>query len=93
MGKQQYKFSDNVRFGMLPKVEQKIITKSTNRAATRGIDHTSICTQEIGAMLTCFEANSWKTGDCLSEISAMHACVDEHKGDPVCLYIYIYIYK
>lgn len=83
MGKQEYKFSDHVRFGSLPKVERKVITKMTNRSATKGIDHTAICTGEIGAMLACFETHAWRTGDCLGEISTMHACVEEHKGDPV----------
>ena len=54
----------------------------TNRGATRGVDHTAVCTGEIGAMLTCFEAASWRTGDCLAEIATMHACVEEHQGDP-----------
>ena len=56
MGKQEYKFSDHVRFGALPKVERKVITKMSNRGALRGLEHTSVCTSEIGAMLTCFEA-------------------------------------
>lgn len=83
MGKQEYKFSDSTRFGQLPKVERKVITKMTNRGATRGVDHTAVCTGEIGAMLACFEGASWRTGDCLAEIATMHACVEEHKGDPV----------
>jgi hypothetical protein len=56
MGKQEYKFSDHVRFGALPKVERKVITKMSNRGALRGLEHTSVCPSEIGAMLTCFEA-------------------------------------
>ena len=82
MGKQDYIFSDNVRFGQLPKVERKVITKMTNRSALRGLEHTSICTGEIGAMLGCFEAASWRTGDCLAEIERMHSCVEQHAGDP-----------
>jgi len=82
MGKQDYKWTDNVRFGQLPKVERKVITKMTNKAATKEEDHGAICTSEIGVMLGCFERNSWRTTECWPEIKEMYACTEAHGGDP-----------
>ena len=70
------------RFGALPKVERKVITKMTNRGALRGLEHTTTCTSEIGGMLSCLEARGWRAGDCTAEIGAMQACVEAHAGDP-----------
>jgi len=70
-----------VRFGELPKVERKVLSKMTNKAAS--FDHTAICTEEIGAMLVCFEAHAWDTVPCKPEVDKMDACVELHKLDPV----------
>jgi len=72
-----------VRFGSLPKVERKVITKMVDRSALSGFEHSPICTGEIGSMLRCFESHGWRTVDCLPQIKAMQACVEEHKHDPV----------
>jgi hypothetical protein len=73
-----------VRFGELGKEERKAINKVVNRAQLKsGFDHTPVCTQEIGDMLSCFEANTWNTQPCTKEITAMHACVEGHKDDSV----------
>ena len=48
-----------------------------------GFDHTSVCTDEIGAMLKCFETKEWDTQECVPEINEMYGCVDLHKYDPV----------
>jgi hypothetical protein len=116
-----------VRFGQLPKVERKVITKMTNKAATKvesillasapsvdaaiqqcpfpgasapellpsallvlhsvlqEEDHGAICTQEIGAMLKCFEYHSFRTTECWPQIKTMYACTEAHGGDPVSL--------
>lgn len=72
-----------VRFGQLSKEERKAVAKTTNKRAFRGgVEHTHICNSEIGKMLVCFEANSWATEPCMPQITAMYACVEEHKGDP-----------
>ena len=81
MGKHDYRYTDNVKFGQLPKIERKVITKMTNRKAMK-LDSTSICTSETGTMLLCFEAHDWNTAACLPQIAAMHSCVEEHKHDP-----------
>jgi hypothetical protein len=70
-----------VRFGELPKVERKVITKFSRVGG--GFDHTSICTSEIAAMLRCFQTSQWSTAACTPEVKAMETCVEEHKGDPV----------
>ncbi len=72
-----------MRIGQLSKEERKAVNKAANKEVMRGsFDHTHICNQEIGSMLTCFEANAWDTAPCLGEIRAMYDCVDEHKDDP-----------
>jgi hypothetical protein len=71
-----------VRFGELPKVERKAITKVVNRSVTAGFDHTHICNGEIATMLQCFEAHAWDTAPCMAEIDTMHACVEVHRDDP-----------
>jgi len=82
MGKQEYKYSDRVRFGDLPQQERKSINKVVSRQATGGFDNTHICNPEIGGMLACFEANNWDTAPCLPQIEVMYACVEQHKNDP-----------
>lgn len=72
-----------VRFGALPKVERKVVTKLIDRSALTGFEHSPICTGEIGAMLKCFEAHGWRTAECLPQVTAMHECVELHKTDPV----------
>lgn len=72
-----------VRFGDLPKVERKVLTKMLDKSGSAGFEHTAICTEEIGSMLSCFEANAWSTATCTPEISRMETCVQMHKDDPV----------
>jgi fructose-1,6-bisphosphatase/inositol monophosphatase family enzyme len=81
MGKQEYRYSDRVRFGDLPSTERKSINKVLSRTAS-AFDHTHVCNGEIGAMLGCFEAHAWDTAPCLPQIEAMYGCVEQHKHDP-----------
>jgi hypothetical protein len=84
MGK-KHAFSGGCSIGDLPAVERKAIQKSVNRKfLTSDFDHASICTEEIGAMLLCFEKSDFeRTEECMPEINELHACQDLHKNDPV----------
>ena len=81
LGKQEYRFSERVRFGDLPPVERKSVNKVVGRSSG-GFENTHICNAEIGGMLACFESHAWDTAPCLPQIETMYACVEAHKDDP-----------
>ena len=72
-----------VPFGQLPKEERKAINKVVHKDVRRGgLDGATVCVEEIGMMLLCFERADWETQPCAGEIETMYACVDAHKHDP-----------
>jgi len=77
------KYTDKVRLGDLPKEERKVVNKVFNANKLKNSENTNACMDEIGAMLTCFEANEWETLPCQPQINEMYACEELHKNDPV----------
>jgi hypothetical protein len=81
MGKWDYKGAISLSAGELPKEQRKVINKIVNKKLTSGFENTTICVDEISAMLQCFDKNAYNCSNCTSEIAVMQNCVDLHEHE------------